>query len=89
MTSKDLLTYRKVIENAIRDFSPDIKDAILKELDLETRNGSIHFEERLKEIIGQEKAERVLKEIKENKNELTNDEKKDLQNMFKDSLTFD
>lgn len=89
MTSKDLLTYRKVIENAIRDFSPDIKDAILKELDLETRNGSIHFEERLKEIIGQEKAERVLKEIKENKNELTSDEKKDLQNMFKDSLTFD
>lgn len=89
MTSKDLPTYRKVIENAVRNFSPDIKDHILKELDLEKRNGSIQFEERLKEILGQDKAESLLKEIKANKNEITNDEKEDLQNMFKDSLTFD
>jgi predicted flavoprotein YhiN len=89
MTSKDLPTYRKVIENAVRNFSPDIKDHILKELDLEKRNGSVQFEERLKEILGQDKAESLLKEIKANKNEITNDEKEDLQNMFKDSLTFD
>ena len=89
MTSKDLPTYRKVIENAIRDLSPDIKEDILKELNLEKRNGSIQFKERLREILGQDKAENLLKEIKATKNEITNDEKEDLQNMFKDSLTFD
>jgi hypothetical protein len=45
----------------------------------------------LKEILGQDKAEELLKNIKAKEGEvnLTNDERKKLSNMFKESLTFD
>lgn len=77
---------RIVINNAIKDFVPDTKFNVNKLFDSWEGKKS---EERLKEILGQDKAESLLKEIKANKNEITNDEKEDLQNMFKDSLTFD
>ena len=77
---------RIVINNAIKDFAPDTKYNVNKLFDSWEGKKS---EERLKEILGQDKAESLLKEIKANKNEITNDEKDDLQNMLKDSLTFD
>lgn len=79
--------YRKVIENAIKDFSPDTKDNVIKLLD--SWEG-IRSEEKLKEILGQDKdAEELLKNIKAKEVNLTNDERKRLSNMFKESLTFD
>ena len=85
---KDLRRYyRKVIENAIKDFSPDTKDNVIKLLD--SWEG-IRSEEKLKEILGQDKyAEELLKNIKAKEVNLTTDERKRLSNMFKESLTFD
>jgi hypothetical protein len=78
---------KKVVENAIKDFSPDTKDNIIKLLD--SWEG-IKSKEKLKEILGQDKAEELLKNIKAKKEvNLTNDERKMLGNMFKESLTFD
>jgi hypothetical protein len=75
--------YRKVIENAIKDFSPDTKDNVIKLLD--SWEG-IRSEEKLKEILGQDKdAEDLLKNIKAKEVNLTNDERKRLSNMFKES----
>ncbi|HKG30019.1 MAG TPA: hypothetical protein VKA91_02005 [Nitrososphaeraceae archaeon] len=80
--------YKKVIENAIKDFSPDTKDNVIKLLD--SWEG-IRSEEKLKEILGQDKAaEDLLKNIKAKEEvNLTNEERKRLSNMFKESLTFD
>jgi DNA-directed RNA polymerase subunit F len=84
---KDLPSGRKrIIENAVRDFSPDVKDDVVKILESWGRTGS---EEKLKEILGQDKAESLFKKIRTRKNEITYDEQEKLQNMFKESLTFD
>jgi hypothetical protein len=79
---------KKILENAINDLSPDTKDNVIKILD--SWEG-IRSEEKLKEILGQNKApEELLKNIKANVEvNLTNDELKRLSNMFKESLTFD
>jgi DNA-directed RNA polymerase subunit F len=79
---------KKILENAINDLSPDTKDNVIKILD--SWEG-IRSEEKLKEILGQNKApEELLKNIKANEEvNLTNDELKRLSNMFKESLTFD
>ena len=62
---KDLPSGRKkIIENAVRDFSPDVKDDVLKILDSWERTGSTGSEENLKEIIGQDRATWLLKKIK-------------------------
>ena len=83
---------KKILENAIKDLSPDTKDNnnIIKLLDSWDKEG-IRSEERLKEILGQDKAEALLKNIKAKEDDvnLTNDERKKLSNMFKESLTFD
>ena len=89
--AKDLgRDYKKIIENAVKDLSPDTKDnnKIIKLLD--SWEG-IRSEEKLKEILCQDKAEDLLKNIKAKEGEvnLTNDERKKLSNMFKESLTFD
>jgi hypothetical protein len=87
---KDLPSGRKrIIENAVRDFSPDVKDDVVKILESWERTGSTGSEEKLKEILGQDKAESLFKKIRTHKNEITYDEQKKLQNMFKESLTFD
>jgi hypothetical protein len=44
--------------------------------------------EKLMKIIGPERMEKLLNEIK-NRDNLTENEKEDLKNIFKDSLTFD
>jgi hypothetical protein len=100
--AKDLQRdYKKMLENAIKDLSPDTKDNdnIVKLLD--SWEG-IRSEEKLKEILGQDKAKALLENIKAEEEEeeeeeekeeedvnLTNDEQKKLSNMFKESLTFD
>jgi hypothetical protein len=89
--AKDLRRdYKKMLENAIKDLSPDTKDNnnIVKLLD--SWEG-IRSEEKLKEILGQDKAEALLENIKAKEEDvnLTNDEQKKLSNMFKESLTFD
>ena len=62
---KDLPSGRKkIIENAVKDFSPDVKDDVLKILDSWERTGSTGSEENLKEIIGQDRATWLLKKIK-------------------------
>jgi hypothetical protein len=61
---KDLPSGRKkIIENAVRDFSPDVKDDVVKILDSWERIGSTGSEEKL-EIIGQDRATCLLKKIK-------------------------
>jgi hypothetical protein len=86
-TPKDLYRgKRSVLNNAIKDFAPDTKYNVSKVFDSWEGKKS---EERLKEILGQDKAESLLKKIRANKNEITENEQEDLQNMFKDSLTFD
>ncbi len=62
---KDLPSVRKkIIENAVRDFSPDVKDDVVKMLDSWERTGSMGSEEKLKEILGQDRATWLLKKIK-------------------------
>ncbi|MDP9288488.1 MAG: hypothetical protein M3P08_09835 [Thermoproteota archaeon] len=73
---------RKLVEESIKDLSPDIKDNVLKVLD--SWEG-VRSQEKLKVILGQDKAESLFKKIKE----ITYDEQEKLQDMFKESLTFD
>ena len=89
--AKDLgRDYKKIVENAVKDLSPDTKDnnRIIK---LPDSWEGIRSEEKLNEVRSQDKAEDLLKNIEEEEEEvnLTNDERKKLRNMFKESLTFD
>jgi predicted DNA binding protein len=79
--------YGKIIENAIRDFNPDTRDDVIKVFDSWQDTSSI---QKLKEILGSDKAEQVLKNIVADKNaDLTDEERKTLRDILKDSLTFD
>ncbi|HET6798926.1 MAG TPA: hypothetical protein VFH25_00060 [Nitrososphaeraceae archaeon] len=88
--AKDLgRDYKKIVENAVKDLSPDTKDnnRIIK---LPDSWEGIRSEEKLNEVRSQDKAEDLLKNIEEEEEvNLTNDERKKLRNMFKESLTFD
>ena len=56
---KDLYrSQRKVIDNALKDLSPDTKDNVIKLLDSWEGKNS---EEKLKDILGKDKAEELLK----------------------------
>jgi len=77
--------YNKIIEDSIKDFSPDTKDSIIKLFNSLEATGSI---QKLKEILGPANAEGLLKEIRENKaTDLTVDEQRALKKILKDSLT--
>jgi hypothetical protein len=56
--------HRKVIDNAIKDFTPDTKDNVNKLLDSWEGKKS---EEKLKEILGEGKAEELLKNMESKK----------------------
>jgi len=86
--SKDIgRGYKKIIENAIKDLSPDTKDNVIKIFDSWEGISSI---QKLKEIMGPDKAERLLGQIRANKEVyLTDKERNALQDILKDSLTFD
>jgi hypothetical protein len=76
---------RKVVENAVKDFSPDIKDSVIKLLN--SWEGKQSTSE-LRKIPGQNKSEELLRNIAGDAN-LSRDEQIRLRNMFRESLTFD
>ena len=79
--------YKKIIESALKDLSPDTKDIAIK---LFKSLEGIGSEEKLKEIMGSDKAERLLKRINPNREgNLTDEDRKELNDILKDSLTFD
>ena len=87
---KDLPSGRKkIIENAVKDFSPDVKNDVVKLLEIWERTRSRGSEGKLIEILGQNKAQSLFSSFKLRKNEFSNDELEKIQDMFKESLTFD
>jgi hypothetical protein len=76
---------RKVIENAVKDFSQDTRDNLIKLLNSWDGKRSAN---KLREILGQNKSEELLRNITEDVS-LSEDEQIRLRNMFRDSLTFD
>jgi hypothetical protein len=74
---------RRVIENAVRDFSPDTKDSVIKLLTSWEWKKSAS---KLREILGQNKSEELL--IYFRRCQLSDDEQIRLRNMFRGSLTF-
>lgn len=78
--------YKKIIDNSMKDLQPDAKDDVYKLLNTWEGAGS---EEKLRKIIGPERMEKLLKEVRKNLDTLNENEKEDLKNIFKDSLTFD
>jgi len=66
--------YRKIIENATSDLSPDTRDNVIELFDSWQDTSSV---QKLKEIVGSIKAEQVLKNILAHKDaDLTNEELK-------------
>jgi hypothetical protein len=79
--------YKKMVENAIKDLSPDTRDNVMELFNSWQDTSSF---QKLKEILGPIKAEQVLKNILADEGaDLTNEERKALKNILKDSLTFD
>ena len=54
---------RKVIDNAIKDFTPDTKDNVTSLLDSE-KGEEKESEDRVKKILGQDKAKQLMSDIK-------------------------
>jgi len=87
---KDLRTGRKkIIEKAVKDFSPDLKNDVVKLLETWERTRSRGSEDKLIEILGQNKAQNLFNTVKIRKDEFSNGELEKLQDIFKESLTFD
>jgi hypothetical protein len=88
--SKDLPAgWRKRARESIKDLSPDTKDSVLKIIDSWEGTKS---EGKLKEILGHDKAESLMKNITrttKSKSTLTYDQQNQVKDMFRDSLTFD
>jgi hypothetical protein len=72
---------RKVIDNAVKDFSPDTKDNIIKLLN--SWEGKISAS-KLKQILGQNEAEELLRNITNDVN-LSEDERTRIRSTFKES----
>ncbi len=65
-TPKDFpLGRKKIIEDAIKDLNPDVKNAVIKILHSSSRKGtgSEEKEQKLGEILGQEEAKRLLRQL--------------------------
>jgi DNA-directed RNA polymerase subunit F len=79
--------YKMIIENAIKDLSPETRDNVIELFDSWQDTSSV---QKLKEILGPTKTEQVLKNILAEKGaDFTNEERKALKDILKDSLTFD
>jgi hypothetical protein len=83
--------WRKRVQESIKDFSPDTKDSVLKIIDSWQDTKS---EEKLKELLGHDKAESLIMKITrttttKNKSALTSDQQNQVKDMFRESLTFD
>ncbi len=85
-------SWRKRVQESIKDFSPDTKDSVLNIIDSWQDTKS---EEKLKELLGHDKAESLIKKITrrttttKNKSALTSDQQNQVKDMFRESLTFD
>ena len=79
-------SYKKLIDNSMKDLRPDTKDDVYKLLNAWEGTSS---EEKLMKIIGPERMEKLLNEVRKNLRTLNEKDKEDLKNIFKDSLTFD
>jgi hypothetical protein len=81
--------WRKMAQEFIKDLSPDTKDSVMKVMDSWEGTKS---EEKLKELLGHDKAENLIKKITrttKSKNTLTSEQQNLLKDMFRESLTFD
>ena len=79
-------TYRKIIEECMKDLSPDMKEEILKLLDSwEGKNSAI----KLEAILGKEKIKSLINKIRANAESLNEEDEKNLKDLFKESITFD
>jgi len=79
--------YKKIIDNALRDLSPDTKENVINIFNSWEGTSSI---DRLSKLVGQDKAKDLMKKIKGSGDaDLTQEEQNALKDMFKDSLTFD
>ena len=84
--------WRKMAQESIKDLSPDTKDTVIKIMDCWEGTKS---EEKLKEILGQDKAESLMKKMAstktttKSKSTLTYEQQNQVKDMFRDSLTFD
>ena len=81
--------WRKMARESIKDLSPDTKDSVMNVMDSWEGTKS---EEKLKELSGHDKAENLIKKITrttKSKNTLTSEQQNLLNDMFRESLTFD
>jgi ElaB/YqjD/DUF883 family membrane-anchored ribosome-binding protein len=78
--------FKKMIDNSMKDLRPEVQEDVFKLLNAWEGTSS---EEKLMKIIGPERMEKLLNEVRKNTGTLNDNEKKDLKNIFKDSLTFD
>jgi DNA-directed RNA polymerase subunit F len=79
--------YKKIIDNAIRDLSPDTKENVINIFN--SWEGPSSNDE-LSKLVGPDKAKDLMKKIKGSGDaDLTQEEQNALKDMFKDSLTFD
>jgi hypothetical protein len=81
--------WRKIARESIKDLSPDTIDSAIKIIDSWEGTKS---EEKLKEVLGHDKAESLMKKITRttiSKSTLTYDQQKQVKDMFRESLTFD
>jgi len=85
--TKDITNqYRKIIEDSMKDLSPDIKDEIVKLFDSwEGKNSAI----KLEAILGKERLTSLISKISNNTESLNEEDEKNLKYLFKESLTFD
>jgi len=85
--TKDITNqYRKIIEDSMKDLSPDIKDEILKLFNSwEGKNSAI----KLEAILGKERLTSLISNISNNTESLNEEDEKNLKYLFKESLTFD
>ena len=76
-----------MIENAVKDFSPNTRDNVIQLLySWEGKTSG----KKLAQILGQDKAEKLWKSITEKEEvELSDEERTRLRGLFKESLTFD
>jgi hypothetical protein len=81
--------WRQMARESIKDLSPDNKDSVIKIIDSWEGTKS---EEKLKGLLGQDKAENLMKNITtrtKSKSTLTSDQQDQVKDMFRESLTFD
>jgi DNA-directed RNA polymerase subunit F len=79
--------YKKIIDSAISDLSPDTRENVIKLFNSWEGTSS---KDKLSKLVGPDRAKDLMKKIKESGDAgLTSEERNALKEIFKDSLTFD